>query len=104
MNRHLADGTLTADVAGAFPRASSVGLVIPAWHEAECIGAVLSEVPATANMRVFVVCGGRDDATAAVAAAHGAEPLLQATPGYGAACRLGAQTAVAAGAEIVAFL
>jgi hypothetical protein len=90
MQRGLADATLKAAVAGEFLRTASVGLVIPAWQEAECIGAVLSEVPAAGNLRVFVVCGGPGDATAAVAAAHGAEPLLQVTPGYGAACWLGA--------------
>ena len=98
-------GGETLDVTADGPaRAARVALVIPAWNEAESIGAVLSEVPALAAMRVFVVCGGREDATAAVAAAHGAEPLAQVARGYGAACWLGARAAVAAGAEIVAFL
>lgn len=104
MKRALADAALPAEVTGKPPRAATVGLVIPAWHEAECIGAVLSEVPAVGDLRVFVVCGGLDDATAAVAAAHGADALLQVTPGYGAACWLGARAAGAAGAEIIAFL
>jgi glycosyltransferase involved in cell wall biosynthesis len=84
--------------------ASTVALVIPAWNEADSIGAVLTEVPRATARDIFVVCGGPDDATTAVAAAHGAQPLLQVTPGYGAACWLGARAAMAAGAEIVAFM
>jgi len=104
MKRALADATLDTESAGEFRRAAAVGLVIPAWHEAECIGAVLSEMPTTRNMRVFVVCGGQNDPTATVAAAHGAKALLQVTRGYGAACWFGTQAALASGAEIVCFL
>lgn len=81
-----------------------VALVVPAWNEAECIGAVLSEVPPEAVRRVFVVCGGSTDGTAEIATAHGGQALAPERPGYGAACWAGVRAAAAAGAEIVAFL
>jgi glycosyltransferase involved in cell wall biosynthesis len=79
-------------------------LVIPAWNEAEAIGAVLDEVPAGLVDEVLVVVGSPTDPTGAVAAAHGARVLVQATPGYGAACWTGAAEALAHDARIVAFL
>ena len=42
-------------------------LVIPAWNEAEAIGAVLDEVPANTVDQVLVVVGSSSDPTAAVA-------------------------------------
>lgn len=81
-----------------------VMLVIPAWNEAESIGAVLDEVPAGCVERVLVVVGGAGDPTAAVARAHGAEVLVQQGRGYGAACWTGARAALDAGARAVAFL
>src|SRR6266851_9742695 len=79
-------------------------LVIPAWDEAESIGAVLSEVPPELVGEVVVVVGSSADPTAAVAAAHGAPIIIQSRPGYGAACWQGAREAAALGAEIVVFL
>src|SRR5712692_1536106 len=52
-------------------------LVIPAWDEAESIGAVLSEVPPELVGEVVVVVGSSADPTAAVAAAHGARIIAQ---------------------------
>jgi hypothetical protein len=78
--------------------------VIPAWDEAECIGAVLSEVPTGFAFSVFVICGGTEDDTFGVAAAHGARALRQLTAGYGAACWLGTGAAMEAGAQIIAYL
>jgi glycosyltransferase involved in cell wall biosynthesis len=81
-----------------------VTLVIPAWNEADAIGAVLDEVPANTVDEVLVVVPSQSDPTAAVAAAHGASVLIQHAPGYGAACWTGAEHAVSRGAEIVAFI
>jgi glycosyltransferase involved in cell wall biosynthesis len=83
---------------------TGVTLVIPAWNEAEAIGAVLDEVPRPSVDQILVVVGGPTDRTAAVARSHGARVLNQREPGYGAACRAGAETALAEGAHIVAFL
>jgi glycosyltransferase involved in cell wall biosynthesis len=79
-------------------------LVIPAWNEAEAIGAVLDEVPRDLVDQVLVVVGGPSDPTAEAARAHGARVLVQRGRGYGAACWMGAQIALADGAEMVAFL
>jgi glycosyltransferase involved in cell wall biosynthesis len=81
-----------------------VMLVIPAWDEAESIGAVLDEVPPGCVEQVLVVVASADDPTARVARAHGAEVLVQHGRGYGAACWSGAQAALERGARVVAFL
>src|SRR5258708_30986653 len=83
---------------------TGVILVIPAWNEAESIGAVLDEVPRDMVDQVLVVVGGPSDPTADVARRHGARVLVQRSPGYGAACLSGAEAALPEGAEIVAFL
>jgi glycosyltransferase involved in cell wall biosynthesis len=83
---------------------AAVVLVIPAWNEADAIGAVLDEVPADLVDDVVVVVPSCADPTAAVAHAHGATVLIQATPGYGAACWTGAEFAISRGAEIIAFI
>src|SRR5258707_14812053 len=83
---------------------TGVTLVIPAWSEAEAIGAVLDEVPRELVDQVLVVVGGPNDPTAEVARRHGARVLVQRGRGYGAACWTGAEKALAEGAEIVAFL
>src|SRR5437773_11326070 len=83
---------------------TGVTLVIPAWNEAEAIGAVLDEVPHQLVDQVLVVVGGTSDPTADVARQHGARVLVQRSAGYGAACWSGAEVALAEGAEIVAFL
>jgi glycosyltransferase involved in cell wall biosynthesis len=77
---------------------------VPAWNEADTIGAVLAEVPPEWVDWAFVVSGDSTDGTAEVASAHGARALPQARPGYGAACWAGAQAAIEAGAEIIVFL
>ena len=83
---------------------TGVTLVIPAWNEAEAIGAVLDEVPAHAVDQVLVVVSGPTDPTAAIARSHGARVLVQHEAGYGAACWAGAEVAIADGAQVVAFL
>jgi len=83
---------------------TGVMLVIPAWNEAEAIGAVLDEVPRAAVDQILVVVGSPTDPTADVARARGARVLIQRQPGYGAACWTGAETALGEGAHIVAFV
>ena len=55
-------------------------LVIPAWDEAESIGAVLSEVPPELVGEVVVVVGSSADPAAEVAAAHGARIISSPGP------------------------
>jgi glycosyltransferase involved in cell wall biosynthesis len=81
-----------------------VGLVIPAWDEAESIGAVLSEVPSETIASTWVVVRDARDPTADVARGHGANVLAQPRPGYGAACHAGAVAAIETGADVVAFV
>src|SRR5260370_39800045 len=83
---------------------TGVTLVIPAWNEAEAIGAVLDEVPRELVDQVLVVVGGPSDPTAEGARRLGARVLVQRGRGYGAACWTGAETALPEAAEIVAFL
>jgi len=83
---------------------TGVTLVIPAWNEAEAIGPVLDEVPPDTVDEILVVVAADDDPTALVARRRGARVLVQAARGYGAACRTGAQAAMAADAQILAFL
>src|SRR5215216_4999099 len=83
---------------------TSAALVIPAWNEPESIGAVLDEVPSGCVDEVIVVVPDASDPTLAVARGRGARVLIQPEPGYGAACCCGADAAIAAGAEVVAFL
>jgi glycosyltransferase involved in cell wall biosynthesis len=84
----------------------ATALVIPAWNEPESIGAVLDEVPAQTVLCVYVVVGDAADPTAEAARAHGSDlrVVVPRRRGYGAACWAGAQAAVDAGAQIVAFL
>jgi glycosyltransferase involved in cell wall biosynthesis len=81
-----------------------VALVIPAWNEAECIGAVLDEVPREVAQWTIVVCGHSSDGTDGVARDRGVEVVDDNVIGYGAACWAGARRAAALGADVVAFL
>jgi glycosyltransferase involved in cell wall biosynthesis len=83
---------------------TGVALVIPAWNEPDAIGAVLHEVPTNLFDDVLVVVPSIADPTAAVAATRGARVLVQAQPGYGAACWTGAEHAMSAGADVIAFI
>jgi glycosyltransferase involved in cell wall biosynthesis len=83
---------------------TTAALVIPAWNEPESIGAVLDEVPAGCVDDIIVVVRDVTDPTLPAARARGARTVVQARPGYGAACSAGAQAAAAGGAEILVFL
>ncbi len=81
-----------------------VYVVIPALNEADSIAAVIGAIPATVDARVVVVDNGSTDATATRAVAAGATVITASPPGYGRACRCGADYALAAGAEAIVFL
>jgi glycosyltransferase involved in cell wall biosynthesis len=86
------------------PDRTGITLVIPAWNEPEAIGGVLDEVPPNLVDEALVVVGSTSDPTGRVARARGARVLVQAASGYGAACRTGADYALANAADVVAFL
>ncbi|GAC1441525.1 MAG: glycosyltransferase family 2 protein [Vulcanimicrobiaceae bacterium] len=79
-------------------------VVIPALNEAESIAHVIAAIPAELEARVVVVDNGSTDATAAVARAAGAVVVRTDPPGYGRACRYGAERARADGADAIVFL
>lgn len=62
-------------------------LVLPCRDEAAALPGVLAAVPGWC--RAFVVDNGSNDATAEVAAAHGAYVVCEPRPGYGAALHAG---------------
>ncbi|MSX04971.1 MAG: glycosyltransferase, partial [Actinobacteria bacterium] len=77
----------------------SVTVVIPCMNEAESLPAVLDSIPP--GYRTIVVDNNSTDATAAVAAAHGAAVVAETVPGYGAAVHAGV---LAADTDIVCVL
>jgi glycosyltransferase involved in cell wall biosynthesis len=80
---------------------AAVAVVIPAFNEAESIGAVVAELPRSIVGRVFVVDGGSADETRERARAAGAA-VIEVGRGYGLACLAGAQAAESA--DIVVFM
>jgi glycosyltransferase involved in cell wall biosynthesis len=82
--------------------ANSIAAVIPARNEAETIGAVVfAALDARLVDEVVVVDNASSDATAVVAAAHGARVVHEATPGKGQAMRAGV---AASRADVIVFL
>lgn len=80
-----------------------VTAVIPAWNEAQTIGAVVyAALDARLVDEVVVVDNASTDATASVAAAHGAQVVFEPTPGKGEAMRRG--VAAAGHAGVIVFL
>jgi polyprenyl-phospho-N-acetylgalactosaminyl synthase len=83
------------------PLHAQVFVVVPAFNEAEAIGAVLAELRAT-GATIVVVDDGSSDATARVAAESGAVVLRHiVNRGQGAAIQTGVTHALRRGARIV---
>lgn len=79
-------------------------VVIPALNEAESIARVIAAIPQELVASVVVVDNGSTDDTAECARAAGAIVLRTDPPGYGRACRFGADRARADGADAIVFL
>ncbi|NKB71940.1 MAG: glycosyltransferase [Candidatus Latescibacteria bacterium] len=79
-----------------------IAVVIPAYNEEESIGKVLGDIPSGLVAQVVVVDNGSTDATAAQAAAAGAQVVYEERRGYGQACLSG--LAVLQDVDIVVFL
>jgi len=79
----------------------SVSVITPALNEEQCIGQVLSEIPAELADEVIVVDGGSTDGTVASAEAAGARVIHEPRRGYGRACAAGL---AAARGDTVIFL
>jgi glycosyltransferase involved in cell wall biosynthesis len=76
-----------------------VTVVLPCLNEADSLPGVLTALPD--GYRALVVDNNSTDDTAVVARAHGADVVVEAQPGYGAAVHAGI---VAASTELVAVL
>lgn len=82
---------------------SMVDVIIPAWNEEAAIGRVVADIPAFVRT-IWVVDNGSDDRTVEVAREAGAQVLHQPERGYGAACQMGVEQAIASGARVLVFL
>ncbi len=80
----------------------SIAVIIPALNEEESIGLVLTDLPSCVD-RVVVVDNGSTDATASVAAAHGAIVVHEPQRGYGAACLRGIAELAPSPPDVVLF-
>lgn len=84
--------------------AHRVAAVVPTWNEGESIGRVVAGLRDAGACCVFVVDAGSSDGTPAAAAAAGATVVEEDRRGYGRACLTGAETALASGHPLIAFL
>jgi len=82
----------------------SIDVVIPALNEERALPRVLLEIPRPLVRRVVVADNGSTDATAIVAADHGAEVVHEPERGYGAACLRALAHLTSDPPDIVVFL
>jgi glycosyltransferase involved in cell wall biosynthesis len=80
----------------------SISVIIPALNECESIGHVVSSMPWDLIAECIVVDNGSSDGTAEVAAAAGGR-VVHSPRGYGAACKAGAEAALAS-SEILVYM
>ena len=66
-----------------------IDVILPCRDEEAALPGVLAGLPAAEGYQALVVDNGSTDATAAVAAEHGATVVHEARPGYGAAVHAG---------------
>jgi glycosyltransferase involved in cell wall biosynthesis len=79
-----------------------ISVIIPALNEAESIGRVVGEMPWGRIAECIVADNGSTDGTVEIARAAGAR-VVESARGYGAACKAGADAAVA-GSDILVFM
>ncbi|HEY3588322.1 MAG TPA: glycosyltransferase family 2 protein [Myxococcaceae bacterium] len=79
-----------------------VSVIIPTYDEAGSIARVLDEIPPFLVTEVLVVDAGSTDGTREIAAARGAQVIVEPRRGYGRACLTG--LAAAKDPDIVVFL
>jgi glycosyltransferase involved in cell wall biosynthesis len=78
-----------------------ISVVIPTYNEAQSIGRVLADIPATVD-EVLVVDSDSSDGTAAIASEMGARVVREPHRGYGRACLTG--LALVNAPDVVVFL
>ncbi|CAN5349730.1 glycosyltransferase family 2 protein [soil metagenome] len=81
----------------------NVVAVIPALDEADCIASVVEGIRPFVT-KVVVADNGSIDSTASAARSAGADVIVEAARGYGAACARGVLRAEEMGADVVLFL
>lgn len=81
-----------------------VAAVIPAWNEAETVGAVVAGLFQRGVGRVVVVDGGSTDGTPEAARDAGADVIVEPRRGYGLACLRGLAALDAHPPEAVVFV
>jgi glycosyltransferase involved in cell wall biosynthesis len=84
-------------------------IFIPAYNESETVGEVIKAIPPhidkISKIDVFVINDGSEDSTAQKAAEAGAEVVsISSHRGLAAAYKIGLQTALASGADIICHL
>ena len=79
-----------------------ISVIIPALNEAESIGRVVAQMPWGRIAECIVVDNGSTDGTGQVAEAEGAR-VIGSPRGYGAACKAGAEAALA-WSDILVFM
>ncbi|MFC1890747.1 glycosyltransferase family 2 protein [Thermodesulfobacteriota bacterium] len=81
-----------------------IGIIIPAYNEAEALPLVLSEVGDDLIDSIVVVDNGSDDGTGRIAAETGAHVVKEPCRGYGAACLKGIDFFRTRPVDIVVFM
>ncbi len=76
-----------------------IDVILPVLDEADAIPTVLAGLPA--SFRAIVVDNGSTDDSARVAAAHGAQVVVEPRRGFGSACDAGLRAATA---DVVCFM
>ena len=79
-------------------------IIIPTFNEQASIGHVLDAIPMEYRNPVIVVDNGSTDATAAIAAKHGAIVIHEPRRGYGSACLAGIAHAKVFSPDVHVFL
>ncbi|NYF90251.1 glycosyltransferase family 2 protein [Tunturiibacter empetritectus] len=79
---------------------SQISVIIPTLNECESIGHVVASMPWDRIAECIVVDNGSTDGTGEVAAAAGAR-VVQASRGYGSACKAGSEAALASSVILV---
>jgi glycosyltransferase involved in cell wall biosynthesis len=93
---------ISSVVANLIQRPVRVSVIIPTHNEAQSIGRVLADLPATIVTEVLVVDSNSTDGTPEIAAKLGARVLQEPRRGYGRACLTG--LAAANSPDVVVFL
>lgn len=97
----IADGKPAVDCKTGF---DDVVAILPALDEADNVGDVVDRLKQCGIVDIVVVDNGSSDATASVARSAGATIVYEPERGYGRACAVGSERALALGASILVYI